>query len=178
MQVILLEKIKNLGDVGNVVDVKSGYARNFLLPREKCIVANKSNIAYFESRRQEVEKQNQEKLAAALEEVKKYEGNFYVIYAQASDDENLFGSVTNKDIAAQAGVNKNVVIIPSPIKSLGVHTVLFELHAEASANVNIVVARTEDEALRLKNEFETAQKEDNNNETQAPAEGGDAETDK
>ncbi|MET0155537.1 MAG: 50S ribosomal protein L9 [Rickettsiales bacterium] len=153
MQVILLEKIKNLGDIGSVVYVKNGYARNFLLPREKCIAANKNSIAQFEARRQEVERQNEEYCAIAEKDAKKISGSFYSVLHQASDDGKLFGSVSGKQVAVLANVDKHAVIIHSPIKALGVHKVTIRLHAEIEAEIFVVVARTEDEAEKLKTQF-------------------------
>jgi large subunit ribosomal protein L9 len=162
MQIILLEKVKNLGAIGDVVNVRDGYARNFLLPRKKALSANASNIEHFEKRRQEIEAENAVKQAGAQSVSEKISGSFFTIFRQAADDGRLFGSVTARDIAAAVsslaeGVDKSHIAVERPIKNLGVHAVVVSLHTETAASVYVVVARSEDEASVIRKKFEAEQ---------------------
>ncbi len=151
MQVILLERVAKLGQMGEVVNVKDGYARNFLLPQGKALRANESNVKAFEGRKAQLETQNLEtkkdadKIAAALD------GQTYVIIRSASDAGALYGSVTSRDAAdaATAGgvtVNRGQVVLDRPIKELGIHTVTVVLHPEVSVKISLNVARSAEEA--------------------------------
>ncbi|MBR9651768.1 50S ribosomal protein L9 [Thalassovita aquimarina] len=151
MQVILLERVAKLGQMGDVVDVKSGYARNFLLPQGKALTASEANKASFEAQKAQLEARNLEtrKEAEALGE--KLDGQQFVVIRQASDGGNLYGSVTPRDAAdvATAGgysVDRKQIVIPTPIKELGLHKVDITLHPEVQVQIELNVARSEEEA--------------------------------
>lgn len=151
-QVILLEQVDHLGAMGDVVNVKPGYARNYLLPQNKALRATKENIAYFEAQKSAIEKINNEKKAVAEKSAKKIEGIKVAIIRQASEGGQLFGSVTSRDIAdavsAKAGetVQRNQVIVNTAFKTIGLFPVTVSLHPEVKVEVTVNIARTEDEA--------------------------------
>ncbi|MGC6471304.1 MAG: 50S ribosomal protein L9 [Parvibaculales bacterium] len=153
MQVVLLERIAKLGQMGDVVTVKDGYARNFLLPQGKALRANKANLEQFETQRAQLEADSL-KLKTEAEAVKaKMDTESVVVIRQSSETGQLYGSVNTRDIAAsftEAGftVNRNQVLLDAPIKELGVHDIQIILHPEVSADVQVNVARTEEEAER------------------------------
>jgi large subunit ribosomal protein L9 len=152
MEVILLERVSKLGHMGEVVKVKEGYARNFLLPRGKALRANEANKAKFEAQRTTLEAKNADARKGAEAEAKKVDGKSFVIIRQAGESGQLYGSVSPRDIAEAASaatavaVNRNHVELLSPIKTIGVYTVALALHPEVSVNVQVNVARSEDEA--------------------------------
>ena len=146
MQVILLDKIVHLGNVGEQVNVKSGFARNFLIPQGKAVMATKANIEYFETRRAELEA----KAAAALAEAQARAAQLsalgsVTIASKAGDEGRLFGSITTRDVAeavVKAGVEivKSEVRMPTgPIRTLGEHEVKFQLHGEVFATLNVII---------------------------------------
>jgi large subunit ribosomal protein L9 len=146
MQIILLEKVVNLGQLGEVVRVKDGYARNFLIPQGKARRATDSAIAEFEARRAELEKVQAAKLAAAQATGSKLQGSTIQISQKAGVDGRLFGSVTNHDIAAALAkqgfkdVEKSMVRLPEgPLKALGEHKVSIALHSDVVVDVSITV---------------------------------------
>ena len=146
MQIILLEKVGNLGGLGDVVTVKNGYARNFLIPTGKARRANASNLAEFESRRAELEAKQAEILATAQAAQAKIEGQEFTVEQKAGVDGRLFGSVTNTDIAeaitaAGTEVVRSTVRLPNgPLKAVGEYEVEIALHHDAVATVKIIVA--------------------------------------
>ena len=151
MQVILLERVAKLGQMGDVVDVKSGYARNFLLPQGKALTASKANVANFEQQKAQLEARNLEtrKEAEALGE--KLDGQQFVVIRQATDGGALYGSVTPRDAADAATaegftVDRKQVVIVTPIKDLGVHEASVMLHPEVSVTILMNVARSPEEA--------------------------------
>jgi len=151
MQVILLERVAKLGQMGDVVDVKAGYARNYLLPQKKALTASASNIASFEARKVQLEAQNLETRKEAEAMGEKLNGQQFIVIRQASDGGNLYGSVTTRDAAEAAGeagfsVDRKQVVITDPIKELGLHDVLVVLHPEVSATIHLNVARSAEEA--------------------------------
>jgi large subunit ribosomal protein L9 len=152
MEVILLERVSKLGHMGEVVKVKEGYARNFLLPRGKALRANDANKAKFEAQRATLEAKNADARKGAEAEAKKVDGKSFVIIRQAGESGQLYGSVSPRDIAEAASaatgvaVNRNHVELLSPIKTIGVYSVAVALHPEVSVNVQVNVARSEDEA--------------------------------
>lgn len=152
MDVILLERVSKLGHMGDVVKVKEGYARNFLLPRGKALRANEANKAKFEAQRAGLETKNAEARKGAESEARKLDGKSFVIIRQAGESGQLYGSVSPRDIAEAASaasgvaVNRNHVELLSPIKTIGVYTVAVALHPEVPVNVQVNVARSEDEA--------------------------------
>ncbi|NBH74354.1 50S ribosomal protein L9 [Rodentibacter pneumotropicus] len=146
MQVILLDKIAHLGNVGDQVDVKSGFARNFLIPQGKAVMATKANIEHFEARRAELEEKAAKSLAAAIDRAERLEALEKVtITSKAGDEGRLFGSITTRDVAeavSAAGVEvaKSEVRLPNgPIRTLGEHDVRFQLHSEVFAALNITI---------------------------------------
>ncbi len=151
MDVILLERVGKLGNLGDVVSVKDGYARNFLLPAGKAIRANKANKAKFEADRAVIEAANAEKVKAASTDSDKLNGASYILIRQAGESGQLFGSVSPRDIAEAASasgiaVNRNHVLLPEPIKTIGMYEIVIALHSETEATVMVNVARSQDEA--------------------------------
>lgn len=145
MQIILLEKVVNLGQLGDVVKVKDGYARNYLIPQGKAKRATESNLAEFQQRRAELEKVQAETLAKAQEQAARLEGLMVQVTQKAGVDGRLFGSVTNHDIAealqAQGfTLEKGAVRLPDgPLKSVGDHAVVVGLHTEVTANITVSI---------------------------------------
>ncbi len=153
MEIILLERIEKLGQMGDVVNVKDGYARNFLLPQKKALRANKANRAHFEEQRAQLEATNLENQKEAQAVAEKIDGNHYIIIRQAGESGQLYGSVSTRDIATLmtdggASISRNQVILDRPIKLLGLHDVRVVLHPEVSLGVVVNVARTQEEAER------------------------------
>jgi len=151
MDVILLERIEKLGSIGDVVKVKNGYARNFLLPNGKALRANESNRKVFETNRATIEAQNDERRAAAQEDSKKIDGARIQLIRQASNAGQLYGSVSARDLAealeAQGHkVAKNQIVLDKPIKAIGVQDVKIALHPEVSVTISVNVARSPEEA--------------------------------
>ena len=153
MEVILLERIGRLGQMGDVVKVKDGYARNFLLPRAKALRATKANKEVFEKTRVQLEARNLELKAEAAAVAEKLDGQSFVVVRQAGEMGHLYGSVSTRDVAdlLTAGgfsVARNQVELKAPIKTIGLHAVAIQLHPEVEATVTINVARSADEAER------------------------------
>jgi large subunit ribosomal protein L9 len=153
MQVILLERIAKLGQMGDTVRVRDGYARNFLLPQGKALRANKSNLERFERERAQLEARNLERKTEASAVASKLDGESLVMIRSAGETGQLYGSVSTRDIAdglTAAGftVSRSQVELRSPIKTIGLHSVLIQLHPEVEVSVNVNVARSEDEAVR------------------------------
>jgi large subunit ribosomal protein L9 len=153
MQVILLERVEKLGQMGDVVKVKDGFARNFLLPEKKALRATKTNLAHFETQRTQLEARNLEFKKEAGGVAKKLEGKTFVLLRQAGDRGQLYGSVSPRDIAdviSKGGfsVARGQIPLDKPIKTIGVHELAVVLHPEVRVTVTLNVARTEDEAER------------------------------
>lgn len=153
MQVVLLERVEKLGQMGDVVTVKDGFARNFLLPRKKALRATKDNLVQFEAQRAQLEARNLEARAEAEKVQAKLEGLTITVLRQAGDTGQLYGSVTTRDIAEGVtaegfSLNRNQVVLEHPIKSIGLHTIRVNLHPEVSTNVVVNVARSAEEAER------------------------------
>jgi len=151
MQVILLERVAKLGQMGEVVNVKDGYARNFLLPQGKALRASEVNIKSFEARKAQLEAQNLETRKEAEAMGEKLEGQHFVVIRSASDAGALYGSVTARDVAdvaTEAGftVERRQIFIERPIKELGLHDVAVVLHPEVTVTVTLNVARSTEEA--------------------------------
>jgi large subunit ribosomal protein L9 len=151
MQVILLERVEKLGQMGQVVNVKAGYARNYLLPKKKALRATKENMGYFESKRVELEATNLKRKSEAQGVAEKMDGTMIILIRQASEVGHLYGSVRAGDVAqglTEAGflVNRSQIQIDVPIKFLGLHQVRVLLHPEVSLKVNVNVAQSEEEA--------------------------------
>ncbi len=153
MQVILLERIAKLGQMGDEVTVKTGYARNFLLPQGKALRANNSNRALYETQRADLEKRNDERKADADKIKENLDGNTYMLIRSAGQTGQLYGSVSTRDVAAALEengfkVSRNQVNMPTPIKVIGLHDLTIILHPEVEATISVNVARSEDEAER------------------------------
>ena len=153
MQVILLERVENLGGIGDEVKVRDGFARNFLLPQKKALRANETNRKSFEARRAEIEARNAEARKVAESSSKSIDGQSYVLIRQAGEAGQLYGSVSARDIADEivksgATIDRSAVILDKPIKTVGLYDVRVRLHAEVSVKVKINVARSTDEAER------------------------------
>ena len=152
MDIILLQRVEKLGNIGDVVSVKPGFARNFLLPQGKALRANEQNKAKFEADRERIEQENADKRTAAETESKKLDGVKIVLIRQASDSGQLYGSVSARDIATAlteesgVSVDKNDVSLAEPIKALGMHSVTVALHPEVQVEVEANVARSNEEA--------------------------------
>ena len=151
MDIILLQRIEKLGSIGDVVTVKDGYARNFLLPQKKALRANESNKKVFEANRDRLEKENAERRGEAEKAGEKVQGAEIVLIRAASNTGQLYGSVNVRDIAASLGekgheIDKKQVIMGDPIKAIGMHEVRIDLHPEVSVTVKANVARSDDEA--------------------------------
>ena len=153
MQVILLERIGRLGQMGDVVNVRDGYARNFLLPQNKALRATPENLARFETQRAQLEANNLEQKTEAEAVAVKLGGQVFSAIRSAGDTGQLYGSVSTRDLAdvvTEGGftISRSQVVLDRPIKTLGLHEVTISLHPEVQVKVTINVARTEDEAER------------------------------
>lgn len=153
MKVILLERVGRLGSLGDEVTVKNGFGRNYLLPTGKAIRANDANRTRFESERAAIEKRNEERRNEASGIAEGLNGANVVMIRQASEAGTLYGSVSSRDIAdglSDKGFNitKNTINLPLPIKTVGIHEVALNLHAEVQVSVNVNVARSQSEAER------------------------------
>ena len=151
MEVILLERIEKLGAIGDVVKVKNGYARNFLLPRGKALRANESNRKVFEANRERIESQNAERRAEAEKESSTIDGVTVQLIRQASNTGQLYGSVSARDLAEALEADghkiaKNQIVLNKPIKSIGLQDVKIALHPEVSVTIRVNVARSPEEA--------------------------------
>jgi large subunit ribosomal protein L9 len=173
IELILLERVEKLGQMGQLVKVKPGFARNYLLPQKKAMRATKANLAYFETQRAQLEANNLQRRTEATEVGAKLEGLIVVIIRQAGESGQLYGSVSARDIAeavTEAGftIEKRQVVLDRPIKSLGLHPVRIALHPEVSVTITANVAQSAAEAemqargidpLRLREEEEEGEEE-------------------
>ena len=151
MQVILLERVAKLGQMGEVVDVKPGFARNYLLPQGRALSASAQNIADFEARKAQYEAQNLETRKEAEAMADKLHGQQFIVIRQASDSGALYGSVSTRDASDAATENgfsleRKQVALTRPIKELGLHDVIVTLHPEVEATIQLNVARSNEEA--------------------------------
>jgi large subunit ribosomal protein L9 len=151
MEVILLERVEKLGAIGDVVKVKDGFARNYLLPRKKALRANEANRKVFEANRARIEEENAARRTDAEKSAKGVEGKSVQLIRQASNVGHLYGSVSARDIAEAlegvgAKVAKSQVVLDRPIKAIGMHEVKIALHPEVSVTVKVNVARSPEEA--------------------------------
>ncbi len=151
MHVILLQRVAKLGQMGDVVDVKPGFARNYLLPQQKALTASKANIASFEGQKAQLETHNLETKKEAEAMSAKLNGQQFVVIRSASDAGALYGSVTTRDAAEAATaegftVDRKQVVLTAPIKYLGIHDVQVVLHPEVEATIELNVARSTEEA--------------------------------
>ena len=161
MDIILLERVKHLGEMGAIVSVKPGYARNFLLPKRKALRANEVNKKLFLDKKAELESMSAENLEKAQEIHAIIDKNFITVIRQAGEDGKLFGSVSSRDISdissstlAQKVIHSDVVLT-SPIKYIGIHEITIALHADLQATIYVNVARTNSEAEEKQKDFLT-----------------------
>ena len=153
MELILLEHVDKLGKMGEKVNVKNGYARNYLLPTKKALRATEANLAYYEKQKAELEAHNKQLLADAEKLAESLKGFSAVLIRQAAETGQLYGSVTIRDIAAAVkeagfGVERRQIFLDKAIKDLGVYQVKLNLHPEVSQTILVNVARTEDDAKK------------------------------
>jgi large subunit ribosomal protein L9 len=154
MKVILLERVEGWGALGDVVNVKDGYARNFLLPRSKALRANNANLKVFEAQRAEIEARNAKAKDAAGTSGEKLDGTSYILIRQAGESGQLYGSVAGRDVADAVNaegvsrIERSMVALDKPIKTLGLHEVKVRLHPEVTVTVTLNIARSQDEAER------------------------------
>jgi len=153
MKVILLERVEGWGGLGDVVNVKDGFARNFLLPRSKALRATEANLKVFEGQRADIEARNAKAKDAAGKAGEKLDGSSYILIRQAGESGQLYGSVAGRDVAdainAEGGkVERAMVVLDKPIKTLGLHEVKVRLHPEVTVTVTLNIARSADEAER------------------------------
>jgi large subunit ribosomal protein L9 len=153
MKVILLERVERLGGLGETVNVKDGFARNFLLPRHKALRATEANLKVFEAQRADIEARNAKAKESAEGAAGKLDGSSYVLIRQAGEAGHLYGSVSGRDVAeaiqAEGGkVDRSMVVLDKPLKTLGLHEVKVRLHPEVTVTVAINIARSQDEAER------------------------------
>ena len=151
MEVILLERVEKLGAIGDVVKVKDGFARNYLLPRKKALRANEANRKLFEANRARIEEENANRRSDAEKAAKSVDGKTVQLIRQASNTGQLYGSVSARDVvealeAEGAHVTKSQVVLDRPIKAIGVHEVKIALHPEVAVTVKVNVARSPEEA--------------------------------
>jgi large subunit ribosomal protein L9 len=153
MHVILLERVENLGAIGDVVKVRNGFARNYLLPKHKALLATEANKARFERERAAIESRNAKARAVAESDATAFDGTSYVLIRQAGETGQLYGSVAARDIAEAASaqghkIERRHVVLNTPIKTIGLHEVTIRLHPEVSFKLTVNVARSPDEAER------------------------------
>jgi large subunit ribosomal protein L9 len=154
MEVILLERVAKLGQMGEIVRVKDGFARNFLLPRGKALRATKDNRAKFDTMKADLEARNLQAKSEATKVAEKINGRNVVVLRQASETGQLYGSVSNRDLVGLlAGDNINVdrgqILLDTPIKTIGRHTIAIAVHPEVEVSVTVTVARNAEEAERI-----------------------------
>jgi len=154
MEVILLERIAKLGQMGEVVRVRDGFGRNYLLPQGKALRATDANRTRFESMKAELETRNLERRGEAEQVAEKLNGKGFVVLRQAAETGQLYGSVSSRDIVALLGeggftIERSQVVLNMPIKTIGTHPVPIALHPEVESIVSVTVARSADEAERI-----------------------------
>ena len=153
MKVILLERVEGRGALGDVVTVKDGFARNYLLPRSKALRATAANLKVFDAQRAEIEARNAKAKEVAATAGESLDGTSYILIRQAGESGQLYGSVAGRDVAdainAEGGkIERAMVVLDKPIKTLGLHEVKIRLHAEVALTVTLNIARSQDEAER------------------------------
>lgn len=151
MQVVLLERVEKLGQMGEIVSVRDGYARNYLLPQQKALRATKANLALFEAQRAQLEQRNAERRAEAEREAATLDGKQFVLIRAASEAGALYGSVTARDIseaAAQEGftIGRGQIVLDRPVKELGLYPLKVSLHPEVPVTITVNIARSQEEA--------------------------------
>jgi len=159
MEVILLEQVKKLGKIGDVVTVKGGYGRNYLIPNNKALRSTKANLAHFESQKVDIESKNDELTKSASALAKLIDGAVVPLIQQAGEDGRLYGSVNATAISAvvnektKGTVDRKQIVLHNPIKYIGIHAVEVDLHAEVTATIHVNIARTEGDADQAAKRF-------------------------
>ncbi|MFZ4762315.1 MAG: 50S ribosomal protein L9 [Alphaproteobacteria bacterium] len=167
MEIILLERVENLGSIGQLVSVKPGYARNWLLPQKKALRATKSNLAFFEAEKARLLELNAQRRAEAEKLAAVIDGRAVTLVRQASEAGHLYGSVSSRDIAEAANaldikIDRAMVILSQPIKTLGLFVVRVAVHPEVSVTIKVVVARSLEEAAQTaRNAAKAEEKQEN-----------------
>jgi large subunit ribosomal protein L9 len=179
MEVILLERVARLGHMGDVVRVKDGFARNFLLPRGKALRATAENRTRFESMKSELEARSLSLKTDAAGVAEKLNGKSFTVLRQASEAGQLFGSVSPRDLVrliSEAGftINRNQIALNTPIKTIGQHAVPLALHPEIESSISVIVARNNDEAARIARGEDVAQLREEPTEAEAAAQAAEA----
>jgi len=167
MKVILKSKMKKLGNIGDVVEVKDGYARNMLIPNGLALFYTDQNYEYFKQKKAEIEKENQEKKVKAEELQAKILSKDIILIENAGDDGKLYGSITTSKLAKAINsalkidnLNKNNIYLKEPIRNIGKYDIIVELHTEVSFDKDVIVSRTKEEAIKIKKgEFKLEKKE-------------------
>src|SRR4051812_26646680 len=154
MEVILLERVPKLGQMGDVVRVKDGFARNFLLPKGKALRATKDNKSRFDSMKVDLEARNLEQKGEAQQVAEKLDGQSFTVIRQAAEGGQLYGSVSPRDLAVLVSekgfaISRSQIALHNPIKAIGLHKVPLTLHPEVEVSINVTVARNADEAERI-----------------------------
>ncbi|MEX0752268.1 MAG: 50S ribosomal protein L9 [Xanthobacteraceae bacterium] len=154
MEVILLERVAKLGQMGDLVRVKDGFARNYLLPKGKALRATKENKTRFEGMKQDLEARNLQQRGEAEKAATKIDGKSIVVVRQASETGQLYGSVSTRDIAGLLGadgvaVTRSQILLQAPIKAIGMYKVAIQVHPEVEVSISVTVARSADEAKRI-----------------------------
>lgn len=162
MEIILLEHVEKLGKMGDKVTVKTGYARNYLLPTKKALRATAANLAFYEKQKAELEAHNKALLEAATSKAESMKGFNAILIRQAAETGQLYGSVTIRDIAVaikEAGfdVERRCVYLEKPIKDLGVYNVKLNLHPEVAQSIIVNIARTDDDAKKQAKSFNSTE---------------------
>jgi large subunit ribosomal protein L9 len=177
VELILLERVEKLGQMGQVVNVRPGFARNYLLPQKKALRATKENLAYFDTQRAQLEASNLKRKGEAGEVGGKLEGTMVVLVRQAGESGQLYGSVSSRDIsdavtAAGFTVERRQIVLDRPIKTLGIHRVRVALHPEVAVGIRVNVAQSEEEAKMQEAGIDPLAVRDDDDETvpAAPAE--------
>jgi large subunit ribosomal protein L9 len=176
MEVILTSKIKNLGDIGEIVNVKPGYARNFLFPREKAIYNSPINKAKFNAEKKDIEKKEKELISSANNSKKEFNNKEVVIIENASDDGRLYGSVNATTIISKLKEVTNLSLVKSdikisqPIKEIGIYNIKVNLHSEVAINISLIVTRNELEIKTLKEDLKNKNKNPEETEIETVAE--------
>ena len=167
MDVILIENIEKLGKIGDVVKVKSGYARNYLLPQKKVLRANEENLKTFEEKKSFIKSEEKKRKEKSIEIAKKIKGAEFTIIRNASENDQLYGSVTSKDIIKEIKNIKNIVFLneqinlKKPIKDLGVHTIEISVYTDIKEKILINVAKTKETASLQLKEYKNPKKDKN-----------------
>jgi large subunit ribosomal protein L9 len=179
MEVILLERVARLGQMGDVVRVKDGFARNFLLPRGKALRATEENRTRFETMKSELEARSLSLKSEASGVAEKLNGKSFTVLRQASEAGQLFGSVSPRDLVrlitdAGYAVNRNQIALNTPIKTIGQHNVPIALHPEIETSIMVVVARNNDEAARISRGEDVSQLREQLSEEEAAAQAAEA----